>query len=83
MEVSYSSAKQARPMSDASNSQPATGPRKRGEAAWKAHRDAIASRNDRASRLARARRQEEYERHLARERAAERRERAELAKRYR
>jgi hypothetical protein len=82
MEVSYSSP-QARLMSDASDSRPATGPPKRGEAAWKAHRDAIASRNDRASRLARARRQEEYQQNLARERAAERRERAELAKRYR
>jgi hypothetical protein len=56
---------------------------KRGEAAWRAHRDAIASRNERASRLARARRQEEYERLLARRREAELRERADLAKRSR
>jgi hypothetical protein len=56
---------------------------KRGEAAWRAHRDAIASRNERATRLARARRHEEYERLLARRREAELRERAELAKRSR
>lgn len=55
----------------------------RGEAAWRAHREAIASRNERASRLARARRHEEYERLLARRREAELRERAELAKRSR
>jgi hypothetical protein len=55
-------------------------PPKRGETAWRAHQDAIASRNERASRLARARRQEEYERLLARRRQAELRERAELAK---
>jgi hypothetical protein len=58
-------------------------PFKRGEAAWRAHRDAIASRNERAGRLARARRHEEYERLLARRREAELRERAELAKRPR
>jgi hypothetical protein len=56
-------------------------PPKRGGAAWRAHRDAIASRNERASRLARARRNEEYERLLARRRDGELRERAELAKR--
>jgi hypothetical protein len=56
-------------------------PPKRGEAAWRAHRDAIASRNERASDRARARRDEEYERLRAREREADRRERAELAKR--
>jgi hypothetical protein len=53
----------------------------RGEAAWRAHRDAIASRNDRATRLARARRQEKYEQAAARQRAADLRERAALAKR--
>lgn len=58
-------------------------PPKRGEAAWRAHRDAIASRNERAVRRARARRDEEDERLLARRREAERRERAELAKRTR
>jgi hypothetical protein len=54
---------------------------KRGDAAWKAHRDAIASRNERASERARARRQEEYAQVRARVREADRRERAELAKR--
>jgi hypothetical protein len=58
-------------------------PPKRGEAAWRAHRDEIASRNERASRLARARRDEEYEQLRARRREAELRERAELAKRTR
>jgi hypothetical protein len=58
-------------------------PPKRGEAAWRAHRDEIASRNERASRLARARRDEEYERLRARRREAELLERAELAKRTR
>jgi hypothetical protein len=54
---------------------------KRGEAAWRAHRDAIARRNEQASRLARARRHEDYEQLLATRRASELRERAELAKR--
>jgi hypothetical protein len=54
-------------------------PPKRGEAAWRAARDAIAARNEHASKLARARRQEEYAQLAARERAAERREREKLA----
>lgn len=53
---------------------------KRGDAAWRAQRDAIADRNERASRRARERRQQEYEALVARRRAAELRERAELAK---
>jgi hypothetical protein len=68
-------------MSDTSRDQRPVEPSKRGEAAWRAQRDAIASRNERASRRARARRQEEYDQRAARERAAELRERAELAKR--
>jgi hypothetical protein len=68
-------------MSDAGKTQRPADPPKRGEAAWREQRDAIASRNERASRLARARRQEEYQQLAARERAAELRERAELAKR--
>jgi hypothetical protein len=56
---------------------------KRGEAAWRAHRDEIASRNERASRLAQARRHEKYEQLRARELEADRRERASLAKRPR
>jgi len=53
---------------------------KRGEAAWRAHRDEIASRNERASRLARARREQKYEELRARQVEAERRERALLAR---
>ena len=56
---------------------------KRGEAAWRAQRDAIADRNDRAIRRVRERRQQEYEALLVRRRAAELRESAELAKRHR
>jgi hypothetical protein len=56
---------------------------KRGEAAWRAHRDAIADRNERATRLAQARRHEKYEQQRAREVEAELRERAELVKRPR
>lgn len=68
-------------MSDTSKRErPAEAP-KRGEAAWRAAKDAIASRNEQASKLARARRQEEYEQYAAHRRADERRERAELAKR--
>jgi hypothetical protein len=55
----------------------------RGDAAWRAQRDAIADRNERASRRAQERRQQEYEALLARRRAAEQRESAELAKRRR
>jgi post-segregation antitoxin (ccd killing protein) len=67
-------------MSDASKKQRPADPPKRGAAAWRAQRDAIASRNEHASQLGRARRQKEYEQHVAEERAAEMRERAELAK---
>ena len=67
-------------MSDASKKPRPAEPPKRGEAAWRAERDAIASRNERPTKLARARRQKEYEQDLARERSAELRERAELAK---
>jgi hypothetical protein len=70
-------------MSDNSRKQSPDGPPKRGEAAWRAHRDAIASRNERATRHARARRLEEYQQVVARERAAELRERAALAGRGR
>jgi hypothetical protein len=67
-------------MSDTSNQRPAPTP-KRGDAAWREQRDAIADRNEKASRRARARRQDEYDQHSARRRAEELRERAELAKR--
>jgi hypothetical protein len=68
-------------MSDKSKHQRPVETPKRGEAAWRAARDAIASRNEQASRLARARRQEEYDQQSARRRAAEKLERATLAKR--
>jgi hypothetical protein len=68
-------------MSDKSKSQRPPETAKRGEAAWRAAKDAIASRNEQASRLARARRREEYEQESARRRADELRERAALARR--
>jgi hypothetical protein len=68
-------------MSDTSKSKRPADPPKRGEAAWRAQRDAIASRNEQASRRARAKRQEQYDQLSARQRAEELRERAELAKR--
>jgi hypothetical protein len=52
----------------------------RGEAAWRASKDAIAKRNEEASRRAQAKRQAEYEQQTARLLAAERQERARLAK---
>jgi hypothetical protein len=68
-------------MSETSKSQRPADPPKRGEAAWRAAKEEIASRNEKASRLARARRQQEYDQQAARRRADELRERAELAKR--
>jgi hypothetical protein len=68
-------------MSDTSKRQRPADPVKRGEAAWRAARDEIARRNDEASRRARKRRQAKYDEDTARLVAAERLERAELAKR--
>ena len=68
-------------MSDDDKKQRPADPPKRGDAAWRAHRDEIASRNERASRLARARRHEKDERLRAQQVEAERRERASLAQR--
>jgi hypothetical protein len=68
-------------MTDTSKRQQDAGPPKRGEAAWKANKEAIANRNEQASKVARARRQREYEAYAAERRAADVRERAELAKR--
>jgi hypothetical protein len=68
-------------MGDTSKKQRPVEAPKRGEAAWRSQRDAIASRNERASQQARARRQQEYAQRAARERAAELLERANLAKR--
>lgn len=70
-------------MTDDGSKQRPVEPPKRGEAAWREHRAAIADRNERATRRARARRQEDDARLLARRREAELRERAELAKRPR
>jgi hypothetical protein len=55
---------------------------KRGEAAWRAAKDAIADRNEHASRRARDRRRQEDDALVARRRADEVRESAELAKRW-
>jgi hypothetical protein len=68
-------------MSDTSKRQRPAEPVKRGEAAWRAARDEIARRNDEASRRARKRRQALYDEETARRVAADRLERAELAKR--
>ena len=68
-------------MSDTSKRQRPAEPVKRGEAAWRAARDEIARRNDEASRRGRNRRQAQYEEETARRVAADRLERAELAKR--
>jgi hypothetical protein len=67
-------------MSDTSKQQRPTEAPKRGEAAWRAAKEAIASRNEQASRRSRARRQAEYEQQAARRAAADKLERAELAK---
>ena len=67
-------------MSDTSKQQrPAEAP-VRGEAAWRAAKEAIATRNEQASKRSRARRQAEYDQESARRAAADRLERAELAK---
>ena len=68
-------------MSDDNKKQRPDEPPKRGDAAWRAHRDAIASRNEQASRLARARRHEKDARLRAQQMEAELRERASLAQR--
>jgi hypothetical protein len=54
---------------------------KRGDAAWKAAKQAIANRNEQASKVAREKRQARDDKHAAQLRAADKRERAELAKR--
>jgi hypothetical protein len=53
----------------------------RGEAAWKAEKEAIAKRNEAASRVARERRQKRDDQHASEQHAADMRERAQLAKR--
>lgn len=68
-------------MSDSSKADRPSDPPLRGEAAWRAEKDAIAKRNEDASRRARARRQAKYDQQTARLLADERQERASLAKR--
>jgi hypothetical protein len=68
-------------MSDTSKRQPAAEVPKRGDAAWRATKEAIATRNDQARKVGRERRQREYEAYAAERRAADLRERAELASR--
>jgi hypothetical protein len=68
-------------MSEARKREPAAEPLKRGEAAWRAAKEAVATRNERAYKLGRERRQRENEAYAAKRRADEVRERAELAKR--
>ena len=67
-------------MSDSSKSARPSDPPLRGEAAWRAEKDAIAKRNEEASRRAQARRQAKYDQQTAQILADERQERARLAK---
>jgi hypothetical protein len=64
------------PMSAEKKVQPAL----RGEAAWRAAKEAIAKRNEAASKVARERRQKRDDHHASEMHAAEMRERKELAK---
>jgi hypothetical protein len=66
-------------MSDTSARQPAAETPKRGEAAWRAAKEAIASRNEQAYKVGRERRQREDDERAAARRAADARERAQLA----
>jgi hypothetical protein len=68
-------------MSNSSKSVRPADPPLRGEAAWRAEKEAIAKRNEEASRRAQARRQAEYDQQTARLVAADRQERASLTKR--
>jgi hypothetical protein len=68
-------------MSDQSKRQPAVEAPKRGDAAWKAAKQAIATRNEQASKAAREKRQKRDDEHAAALRAADKRERVQLAKR--
>ena len=68
-------------MSDQSKRQAPDEVPKRGDAAWKAAKQAIAARNEHASKVAREKRQARDDKHAAALRAADKRERAELAKR--
>ena len=65
-------------MSGTSKQQPVAETPKRGEAAGRAARDAVAKRNEQARKLGRARREKQYAEHAAERRAADVRERAEI-----
>ena len=58
-------------MSDTSKRQPVPATPKRGEAAWKAAKEAVASRNERAYKSGRERRQRESDEYASKRRAAE------------
>ena len=68
-------------MSDQTKRQPAAEAPRRGEAAWRAHKEAVASRNAQASKAAAGIRRAREDEKAADLRAAERLERAELVKR--
>jgi hypothetical protein len=67
-------------MNDSGKQRPIEAP-KRGDAAWKAAKDAIAKRNEHAYRVGMEQRQKQDEAYFAGRRAAELRERADVAKR--
>ncbi len=68
-------------MKDSSKQEPVVAAPKRGEAAWRAAKEAIATRNEQARKSGRERRQREHDKFHADRRVAELRERAELANR--
>jgi hypothetical protein len=69
-------------MSDTGKQRPPDAPL-RGEAAWRAAKDAIADRNEKASKRAREQRRQDDDAQIARRRAAERLENAKLVNRPR
>jgi hypothetical protein len=68
-------------MSDTSKKQRPAAEPKRGDAAWREQKDAIARRNEQAWKAARERRQQRDDEHAAAMRAADLAERAELSQR--
>ncbi len=66
-------------MSDTSKKQRPPAPPKRGDAAWREQKDAIARRNEQACKVAQDRRRARDDEHAAALRAAELAERAQLA----
>jgi hypothetical protein len=67
-------------MNDSSKQRPTEAPQ-RGDAAWKAAKDAIAKRNEQARKAGMVQRQKQDEAYFAGRRDAELREQADLAKR--